>query len=348
MYTSLSAAESLEGLKINDRWNVVKRIIPNKKNTGGCFSAAYVVEDENGIAFLKAIDFNAFFNSGKKNVVDAIKEMTDAYTYERDLLYRCKKNSLSKVSVIIDEGIIELDSFTIINKVPYLVFDMADGDIRTVIDFTSSIDYCWKIKSLHSIAVGLKQLHGIKIGHQDIKPSNILLFDDKKISKIGDLGRSLCKDLSAPHDFGGFVGDPNYSPPEYYYGITHTDWDFRVKSTDFYLFGSMITFYFSALNMTTLLFQNTHKSFWPQSWGGDYSSVLPYLVDSFQKAMLEFQDSIDDDLLKRELKKIVEYCCHPDPKMRGHKDTTGKQILDLHRTISKLDLLHKHLLYKVK
>lgn len=348
MYTTQSAAESLEGLKINNRWNVIKRIIPTKKNTGGCFSAAYMVEDDNGVAFLKAIDFNAFFNSGKKNIVDAIKEMTDAFTYERDLLYRCKKNSLSKVSMIIDEGEVELSNFTIINKVPYLVFNMADGDIRTVIDFSTNIDLCWKIKSLHNISVGLQQLHSIKIGHQDIKPSNILLFNNKKISKIGDLGRSLCKEIDAPHDFGGFVGDPNYSPPEYYYGYTYTDWDKRVKSTDFYLFGSMITFYFCGLNMTTLLFQNTSKVFWPQNWGGDYSSVLPYLMDSFQKALIEFQESIDDDILKEELRKIVEYCCHPDANLRGHKDRSGKQKLDFQKTISKLDLLYKKLLYKIK
>ena len=348
MYSTQSAAESLEGLELNNRWRVLKRIIPQKHNTGGCFSTAYIVEDTEGVAFLKAIDFNAFFNSGKKSVVDAIKEMTDAYTYERDLLYRCKKNSLNKISMIIDEGEVELDNFSVINKVPYLVFNMADGDIRTVIDFSTNVDLCWKIKSLHNISVGLKQLHGVKIGHQDIKPSNILLFDDKKVSKIGDLGRSLCQDINAPHDGGGFVGDPNYSPPEYYFGYSHTDWNLRVKSTDFYLFGSMITFYFSGLNMTTLLFQNTSKEFWPQNWGGDYSSVLPYLLDSFQKALLEFQEAIEDDLLKIELTKIVEYCCHPDPNLRGHKDSKGVHKLDFQKTISKLDLIHKQLLYKIK
>ncbi|WP_332032774.1 protein kinase domain-containing protein [Kaistella sp.] len=347
MYTTKSAAESLEGITINNKWKVIKRILPEKKNTGGCFSAAYVVEDEDGIAFLKAIDFNAFF-SGKGNVVDTMKKMTDAYTYERDLLHRCRKNSLSKISMIIDEGEVELDDFGVINKVPYLVFHMADGDIRTVIDFSSNVDLCWKLKSLHDICVGLKQLHGVKIGHQDIKPSNILLFDDKKVSKIGDLGRSLCQEISAPHDFGGFVGDPNYSPPEYYYGFTHTDWNLRVKSTDFYLFGSMITFYFSGLNMTTLLLQNTSKEFWPGKWGGDYTTVLPYLLDSFQKAIIEFKSSIEDDKLREELPKIVEYCCHPNPSLRGYKGPKGVHQLDFQRTISKLDLLHKQLLYKVK
>lgn len=348
MYTNKTAAESLENQIINNRWKVIKRIIPNKKNTGGNFSVAYIVEDDDGIAFLKAIDFHAFFNSGKNNIVDAIKEMTDAYSYERDLLNRCKRNSLNKVSVIIDEGEIELDGFGIINKVPYLIFDMADGDIRSVIDFTSKVDICWKLQSLHNISVGLKQLHGVKIGHQDIKPSNILLFDDKKISKIGDLGRSLCKEIKAPHDFGGFVGDLNYSPPEYLYGYNHTEWDMRVKSTDFYLFGSMITFYFSGLSMTALLFRHTAREFWPQKWGDDYKSVQPYLLDSFQRAIIEFQESIEEDDLKDELKKIVEYCCHPDPNLRGHKNSTGKYVLDFQKTISKLDFLHKQSLYKVK
>lgn len=346
MYSNLSAAESLEGLLLNEKWKVIDKIIPKKNNTGGNFSVAYLVQSDKQIAFLKAINFNAFFDSSG-NVLNAIKEMTDAFTYERDLLQRCKNNSLSKISMIIDEGEIELDGFNVINKVPFLVFDLAEGDIRSVIDFSTNVDILWKIKSLHNICVGLKQLHGIKIGHQDVKPSNILLFDGKKTSKIGDLGRSLCQDIQAPHDRGGFVGDRNYSPPEYYYGYKQLDWNKRVKSTDFYLFGSMIAFYFTGLNMTTLLFRNTNKQFWPQNWGGTFNELLPYLIDSFQTGIDEFSNSISDKIIKAELTKIVEYCCHPNPDKRGHSNHLKDNSLDFQKTISKLDLIHRKLLYKV-
>ena len=73
------------------------------------------------------------------------------------------------------------------------------------------------------MAVGLKQLHGIKISHQDLKPSNVLLYNEGFVSKIGDLGRSLCADIDAPHDNGiNFPGDFTYAPPEYLISICGT------------------------------------------------------------------------------------------------------------------------------
>lgn len=348
MYSNLSAAESLEGMILNNRWRVIKRIIPKKNSTGGYFSVCYEVEDNNKKAFLKALNFSSFFNLANGNIVDSIKQMTDSYTYERDLLYRCRDNSLSKVSIVIDEGVVKVPDFEIISNVPFLVFDMAEGDIRNTIDFTNDIDYAWKIKSLHNICVGLKQLHGVRIGHQDLKPSNILLFENSMVSKIGDLGRSLCQDIQAPHHGDKFVGDINYSPPEYLYGYIESDWNTKVKTTDFYLFGSMVTFYFTGVNMTTLLLKNTPKDFKFQNWGADYQSVLPYLKDVFQNAIEEFKRAVNDDLLKEDLAKIVNYCCNPDPNERGHKSLNLKTKLDFEKTISNLDLIYRKLIYKVE
>ena len=50
------------------------------------------------------------------------------------------------------------------------------------------MDYAWKSKSLHDIAVGIEQLHSMQVIHQNLKPSNIFQFE--KESKISDIGKS--------------------------------------------------------------------------------------------------------------------------------------------------------------
>ena len=100
MYSNLSAAESLEGLLLNEKWKVIDKIIPKKNNTGGNFSVAYLVQSDKQIAFLKAINFNAFFDSSG-NVLNAIKEMTD----ERYM--SSMKGKLANLGDDIQDGVID-------------------------------------------------------------------------------------------------------------------------------------------------------------------------------------------------------------------------------------------------
>ena len=349
MSTSLSAAESLEGLMINKKWKVIKKIAPKKLGSGGFFSVSYEVQDlEGNTAFLKALDFAAFFQirSGHSSLLDVINEMTDSYKFERDLLHRCKNKKLNKVSTILDEGEVRIPHIPIINEVPFLVFEMADGDIRSIIDFSATTDYAFKVKSLHNVCVGLKQLHSVKIGHQDLKPSNILMFENHLISKIADLGRSICQDIAAPHAGIGFSGDLKYSPPEYLYGYSEIDWNLKAKAVDFYLFGSLIVYYFVGVNMTALILNNITDSLKPGIWKGDFLSVEKYLMPGFYKALDEFENNILNKSLSKKLRDIVEYCCQPNPNKRGIFSVNSSKRLDFERTIAKLDLIYKELFYK--
>jgi len=288
-----NAAESLEGKTLKSGWEVTKKLQPKPGSSGGFFSICYLVEKDGNEAFLKAINFNAFFTLHPgRSMMDVLNEQSAAFNFEKELLHRCKTNKLDRVSLILDEGEEHFPEFTI-PGVPYLIFEMANGDVRAHMDFSKSVENTWKLKSLHNVAVGLKQLHSVGISHQDLKPSNILLFDDNKVSKVGDLGRSLCSDILAPHDKGGFTGANSYTPPEYLYGyFSEPDYYKKTGATDMYLLGSLIVYYFMGTNVTALIGKNIDPNFHWARFRGEFSEVKDYLINGFYSAVKEFKLNI--------------------------------------------------------
>lgn len=344
------AAHNLLGVELKNNWRVIKKLEPKDGSTGGFFSVCYIVNNGVQDAFLKALNFNAFFQMFPgQSIVKILQEQTSAFEFEKNLLIRCKEHKLTKISLILDEGEESLDGFSIPN-VPYLIFEVAEGDIRSNIKFSNNTDLAWKIKSLHDIAVGLNQLHSVEISHQDLKPSNVLLYENASMSKIGDLGRSLCSSIKAPHDDGtSFTGQINYSPPEFLYGYIQPNWNVRVKSTDMYLFGSLITYYFLGINMTSLLFKHLDNRFRWNVFSGTFEQVKDYLIDAYSHCLEEIRDSIGVDNYSNEIVEIIEYCCYPIPEERGHKKNI-KEIdsqFSFRRAVSKLDLIKRKAKYKV-
>ncbi len=216
-----------------------------------------------------------------------------------------------------DTGTAYLDEYAIAS-VPFLVFEMAEGDIRSKIDFSNKLDIAWKLKSLHDVAVGLDQLHSIGIGHQDLKPSNVLLYENGLVSKIGDLGSSLCSEIKAPHESasGRFTGDSDYVPIEFLYRHIEPDLVKRIRATDMYLFGSLICFYFTGVNTTNMIFRNIDRQFRWSNWNGSFAAVKDYLIQGYYKAIKEFKKSIPHEYLADELSIILEYTCFPYPEKK--------------------------------
>ncbi len=340
-----NAAHNLLGLTLKSGWKVVEQITKTANSTGAFFSVCYKVEKDGEMCFLKAFDFNRFLGMSRmedpnRPIVDIISEMTSAYKYERDLSNHCRNQNVTKVAFVREAGEEYVDGFTY-SFVPYLIFDLADGDVRMQLAVSDRLDFAWKLGSLHDIAVGLKQLHHIEVSHQDLKPSNILLFNKK--SKLGDIGRSLCKSLDSPYEDYTFTGDANYAPPEIMYNYYENDWHKRVYATDCYLLGSMVVFYFCGVSMSALLVKNLEPSLRPDSWRGDFYQIKPYLADAFSKALEEFKLCIEHEFFRKELAQVLEYLCFPFPEKRGHPINLSQRGNDysLERFISKFDLLFR-------
>jgi serine/threonine protein kinase len=205
----MNLASNLVGKTVNG-WFVEEKISKDG-GTGGVFSSGYVVRDKNGQrAFMKAINIGYAVKmwTGVSRT-DLINQITADFKYERDILNFCGKSKMDRIVRAIDSG--EYDEPSDPYFVPYLVFEFSEeGDIRRhkrMID----PDLIWRLRIFHGICVGVKQLHSHHIAHQDLKPSNVLVFSSD-VSKIADLGRCTLKGSKV--DDPAHCGDLDYTPIE--------------------------------------------------------------------------------------------------------------------------------------
>jgi hypothetical protein len=152
-------AKQLMGTRLPGGWVVISEAPRHPSATGGRFSQGYIVQSpETGKkAFLKALDFAEA--AAALDPALAIKAMTDAYVFERDLLLRCRDGHLDRIVMAIDSGRVGTSPGDL---VLYLMFELADGDVRQQVLSAQKIDTAWRLRSLHHIATGLQ--HWFEIG----------------------------------------------------------------------------------------------------------------------------------------------------------------------------------------
>jgi serine/threonine protein kinase len=312
----MGPADLLEGMAINGTWTAVKRLIPKPTDTGGNFSTGYIVQDKSGRkAFLKAMDYTRAFR--EVDHIQAISALTSAYLFEKNICEKCNNQRLDRVVHAIDSFTIQADPANPFSKVECLIFELANGDIRSHMNAAQNFDLAFTLRALHNVAVALKQLHGVNVAHQDLKPSNVLVFGKDIGSKVADFGRAWSKDFRAAHDNSRIAGDPGYAPPELLYGFVPPDAHIRRYGCDVYLLGSLASYFMTTVHMGALIIKHLDHTHYPYTWSGTYAGVLPYLQTAFGLALEEFRAAVPHDF-QRELVEMVSYLCQPDPHKRGH------------------------------
>jgi eukaryotic-like serine/threonine-protein kinase len=330
--------EQLEGERLSGGW-IVGKMLQKKSSTGSNFSVGYlVVNDDGRHGYLKAMDYLEAFRA--PDTAAALKAFAEMYLFEKQICEACRDYHLDRVVHAIASGSILPDPGNPFGKVEYLIFELADSDIRYHLDSRPDFDTAFMLRILHNVATGLQQLHIAEMAHQDLKPSNILIINQEIGSKIADLGRAWAKAFPAPHDSYDIAGDPGYAPPELLYRDVPVDSRRRRFGCDLYHFGSLIVFVFARAHMNSLIVKYLGLPHRPRTWGGTFEDVLPYLKAAFGAALAEL-DQLFPAELKNDLGEMVKQLCEPNPTERGHP--LNRQInqnqFSLERYISKLNLL---------
>lgn len=303
------------GSELSGGYKIQEIAASSPSGTGSVFSEGFTGVDSNGRpVFVKVLDL-----ANSQHAADPLKDIqtrVEVFNYERDLIAKCKGGSLRHVVVGVSDGSI-FDAAVPLGQIHYIVFELADGDVRVHADLSKSFDLAFCLRCLHNVSVGLWQLHKLGIAHQDVKPSNVLVFEAAK-SKLGDLGHAHDRGANRPGTNYQVAGDPNYAPPEHFYSNGYSDWDRRRVASDVYLLGSMISFFFSEIGMTAHITKNMVPAFhWTNNSSIDYSAALPYVRDAFDLSVAEIEGKIPASV-RADLKLALSQLCEPDPDNRGH------------------------------
>ena len=339
-------AEDLEGVTLPPDWTVLERIDPRPGDTGGFFSINYWVENSSGTrGFCKILNYWWLLTTGAlgPDPLHALAEASTIYEFERDLAREC--TGLSRVVTALADGTFSRPGY-LMPAVHFIIFEVADGDIRRVLDEAKDIDVAARLRAVHNLATGVRQLHGREVAHQDIKPSNTLVFPPvdrhDRITKVGDLGRATVRGRPAGHDDLLIAGDSTYAPPEGLYGAVPIEFGPRRLACDLYQLGSMLAFVFTAVPINGHLTLQLHPRHHWDHWRGPYADVYPYVFDAFGRAVGHICSSVPQKL-REDVRHLIESLCHPDVALRGHPRSLTSKVnpYQLDRIVTQIDLLSR-------
>jgi serine/threonine protein kinase len=328
----------LIGKSTADGWQVVEKVEFDDDHTGGHFSSCFYVEKAGKRAFLKALDIEKF-------EISILGALLAQFEYETTLVQLCRDKRLRRIVQVLDAGTLEREHpVVVLRRVPYLVFEIADeGDIRSSVDISNPVSDRWRFSILHQTALALMQLHREAIAHQDLKPSNVLVFAGEML-KLGDLGRSSRRGLPAPHDSFAVAGARKYAPFEQRYSFQVSDWIERRLTTDVFHLGCLAVYVFTNVVFPEYVMERLPDPYKPEAWvGSSYADVLPHIQTAFYASVDEVSRGFPERS-RNELRQMIVDLCNPDPARRGRvalPANASPDLLWLQRFASRFDALEK-------
>ena len=305
--------------------------------TGRNFCVCHLVTEEgkpDQQYFLKCLDFYRRLELVSSDPIRDMQPLLNAYAFEQLMLEKCAGGQ--RVVIAVDDGQFVPAGERLI--IPFLVFEKGEGDLNRHLG-NNHVTFSWKIRTLHNIAAAIQFVHARDIAHQDLKPSNTIVFP--AVTKIADLGRASHKTEKSPFDELDFPGDPFYKPPEFSYGWSDPDFERRRFGADVYMLGAIGIFLFTGLHLNTIALQHLPGEYKPQSWNGTYEQVLPYYENAYHRGLEDVKAALPDNKVAEELLTVLRWMCEPDPMKRGYSNFghVAPTAYSINKVISKLNVL---------
>ena len=357
-----NVACTLVGTKLKDDWVLTKKLAhPTAAGgTGGNFSVGYVAEqrgDKGQVirdAFVKVFDLGQAFRVHSGDIMTAITQLGIEHAHETRMCEICDAARLTRVVKVLgrDQIVVSSGPGGFPTPLPYIIFELGDADLRATVRKLDAADAAWRLRMLHNVAAGLQEIHSQSIAHQDLKPSNVMIFEKtRQGAKLADLGRASRDDgRIANHDDFSIAGDSRYAPPEQCYGVRATEWRDRREGCDLYHLGCLIAFSFSGTTPNQrypeLLPDAIRPEVWALGkWRGTYEEVLPHVIKAFTTYLEEIKPHFPD-WAAEEMTGMVQNLCNPEYLKRGYPGVRidPKAPFGLDRFLSRLD----HLANKAK
>jgi serine/threonine protein kinase len=326
----------LPGRRANTRWTVLERISSeHEERSGMVYSVGYRVKSNEGReAFMKVTDLDLLTDQSY-SILERAHVAVQTHKFEREILEHCRGNNMDRIVVAIDYGDTIVRHEQGKEPIFYLVFELAECDVRVQVDRRTRFDLAWVLAALHDLTVAIQQLHGGKVSHNDIKPANFLVFIDLTIrerqQKLADLGCATSPLIFSIYDEAIQIGDRRYAPPEILYAkeqqteLCHFE---ARRAIDLYHLGSMIFFLISGRMLTPEIVRRLVPEHRPPNeeadWSFTFDEVLPYWREAFGRALVEFKEQLPvrrggelTVISKGVLESLIQLG-EPDPTLRGH------------------------------
>lgn len=326
----------LPGRKTNTRWTVLERISNEYDGrSGAIYSIGYRVKSNDGRdAFMKVTDLDLLTDE-TCSILERTFVAAQMHKFEREILEHCRGNNMDRIVVAIDYGDTVVRHEQGKEPIFYLVFELAECDVRVQVDRRTRFDLAWVLAALHDLAVAVQQLHGGKVSHNDIKPANFLVFVDLKIrerqQKLADLGCATSPLIFSIYDEAIRIGDRRYAPPEILYAKEQQkelcSFESR-RAIDLYHLGSMIHFLITGRMLTPEIVRRLAPECRPSSedsdWSFTFDDVLAYWREAFGRTIVDFKEQLPVDrtgkltVISEGVLESLMQLAEPDPMLRGH------------------------------
>jgi len=143
----------------------------------------------------------------------AVKVLKDSATTS-DTFLRRFRNEAKNAAGLAHPNIAQVFDYGDHEGTAFLVMEFVDGEpLSSILERERTISEARVVRILDQTADGLDAAHSAGIMHRDIKPGNLLIFDDDRV-KITDFGVSRGMDQTTLTATGMVMGTAQYLAPE--------------------------------------------------------------------------------------------------------------------------------------